>query len=338
MMRGPQAIGVTGDSRLSDLIGRVWAFLFCDNDDWYLLQWVGPDHLETAPGLTSPGWLHVVDPQLTLPPLTAGVQRRFSAAFDQSARLTVAYEEAQTVKVTRWDNDAGQYVQNVTFSGADPCLVFDATWAYDIPQSDVLVFYLDAATRSKLKCRVQRDVYSVEHELWDYGQPVVLNRVTRLPLQYQVLASDEAGAPITHVGTRVGLLSDLYPYPGADHLTASGGVTDAVRHTHALVIHEGRDGITASALPTDAMRHTSTVYVYVDVEPANLIAGAGVAGAARHASTLYPYQHPLVGLTAAASVTGQHAHTRLLFITVDREPARLAASASVTGSMRHKEA
>jgi hypothetical protein len=114
----------------------------------------------------------------------------------------------------------GGYVQNVTVVGVDPVVVFDATWAYNVTNSDVLLFYL-SADRSRFLSRVQRDIYGTEYELHDYGQPVILDRVSRLPLQYQALVSDVVGNPLMVDGERVGLLSNLYPYLANDALSAS---------------------------------------------------------------------------------------------------------------------
>ena len=258
MMLGPQAVGDPRDNTLPDLIGREWAFLFCDNNEWYLLQWVGAEHLSEAPGLISPGWALIGEPLLSLPgDLACGTQRRFSAAFDQSARLVVAYEQSETIFVTRWDAVLNDYVQNVQFAGVDPCVVFDATWTYDIPLSDVLVFYLDAATRSKLMCRVQRDIYAIAYELHDYGQPVVLDRVTRLPLRYQVLASDAQGVPLEAAGQRVALLSERYPYLSQSRMTGST-LPLAGAHRRGQIFDDALD---ASTTPLIAA-HTRTLETY----------------------------------------------------------------------------
>ena len=211
MFPGPLTVGDPGDNTLDDLIGRTYAFLFCDDFTWYVLRWVGSD--DVVPGIGSVGWEVITD---LLPPLAelTGNERRFSAAFDQAARLNVAYELDQTVYVTRWDQTLGAYLQNVEFAAVDPVLVFDASWAYHVPTSDVLLFYL-TTDRHRLMARVQRDAYAIEYEVWDYQQAVVLDRVTRLPLRYQALAGTNVGTPLSD-GARVGVLSDLYPYRPAD--------------------------------------------------------------------------------------------------------------------------
>ncbi len=233
---GPNAIGDTRENRLLDLIGRVWLMVW-DREDSFLRVFRREEGGEWTP-VTA-----------LLPPLFADAQpssrRRFSFAFDQSARVIVAYEEADEVFLTRWDPAINQYVQNVTFAGHDPVVVFDATWAYYIPVSDVLLFYL-SPDRTKLMCRVQRDLYAVEYELHDYGQPVVLDRVTRLPLRYQMLASDAAGEPLADSGQRVGLLSGLYPYPAFSEATATldSGPTEG-EYQQVVIPYEAEDSMTS---------------------------------------------------------------------------------------------
>ena len=309
MMLGPQAVGDPRDNTLPDLIGREWAFLFCDNNEWYLLQWVGAEHLSEAPGLISPGWALIGEPLLSLPgDLACGTQRRFSAAFDQSARLVVAYEQSETIFLTRWDPAINQYVQNVTFAGHDPVVVFDATWAYDVPVSDVLVFYLDAETRSKLMCRVQRDIYAIAYELHDYGQPVVLDRVTRLPLRYQVLASDANGDPLEDAGERFGLLSDLYPYLA-------------------------RDPVAGLALPGTEAEYLRVVIPYTaDTEAMLGTASPTVTGAYAEPIIFYDAADspdPLDGL-ATVTVTGTYAEA-VLEINAGQDDMSGTASATTSG-------
>ena len=271
MFVGPQEIAVTGDNSFDTLFGRVWAILFCDDGTWHTLQWVGADDLDPATGITSSGWRELADPLLSLPPLTAGVQQRWSAAFDQNARLIVAYETNGTIDVTRWDSDAGEYRQNVTFAGRDPQLLIDAAltdprfypnladdgwsvreafdagvrvwleWLPDatfrttaIPDSDVLLFYLNT-DRTKVMARVQRELYGVEREIHDFGQSVVLDHAIALGGRYQILVSDQVGARLPET-----LVSDPYlgdfvinPQP-RDAVTLSASV-EAGEYTQPVI-------------------------------------------------------------------------------------------------------
>lgn len=194
---GPQAIGETGDNSYQALYGRSWLLVW-DRDDGLLHLF--QEQLDAT-------WLEVT---ADLPPVFASLapsgSRRWSLAFDQSARVILAYEGADgIVRVTRWDPATSQYVQNVSFNGVDPVTVIDATWAITIPYSDVLLFYL-STDREKLLCRVQRDIYATPYEVWDFGSAVILDRVLALPFRYQVLVSDSLGAPLPDM-----LISDYYP-------------------------------------------------------------------------------------------------------------------------------
>lgn len=193
---GPEHIGVTGDNSYAVMYGFDWLLIW-DRDDGMLHLWQERDGV----------WVEVVD---DLPPVFASPapvgSRRWSLAFDQSARVILAYEDATgVVRVTRWEPSSNSYVQNVTFAGVDPCVVIDASWSLAIPGSDVLLFYL-SPDRQRVLCRVQRDVYGTEYEIWDYGAPVILDRVIALPYRYQVLVSASDGSPLPDA-----LVSALYP-------------------------------------------------------------------------------------------------------------------------------
>lgn len=95
--------------------------------------------------------------------------RRVSAASDQSARLTVAYEENGIVKVTRWSPSQNQYVQNVSFPGYNPTLLMDATVSRSIPDSDIILFYQEADPGESVHYRLQRDGYGQEKTLIGSG-------------------------------------------------------------------------------------------------------------------------------------------------------------------------
>lgn len=193
---GPEVIGQTGDNSYGAMFGRNWLLVW-DRDTGFLHAFQE----------TSGEWLEVTEelPPVFDAPAPVG-SRRWSLAFDQSARVILAYEDALgVVRVTRWEPSSNSYAQNVTFSGCDPCVVIDASWSFSIPGSDVLLFYL-SADRERVMCRVQRDVYGTEYLIWDYEQPVILDRVVALPYKYQVLVSDAQGTPLPDA-----LVSALYP-------------------------------------------------------------------------------------------------------------------------------
>lgn len=221
---GPERIGVTGDNSYQVMYGFDWLLVW-DRDDGLLHLWQERDG----------AWVEVVD---DLPPVfdspAPDGSRRWSLAFDQAARVVVAYEDdAGVVRVTRWDASSNSYVQNVTFSGCDPCVVIDASWSFSIPGSDVLLFYL-STDRTKVMCRVQRDVYGTEYLIWDYGAPVILDRVIALPYKYQVLVSDSTGSPLPDA-----LVSALYPVAVTTGVHLSAEFVDGAYRQTAWDYHPG---------------------------------------------------------------------------------------------------
>lgn len=262
---GPPAIGDTGDNSPGHMMGTTWLLQVCPDGSWVLYR-EDRGRLEVVP---------FDDP----PANVTSTARHVSLCFDQAARVALTWEDQGIIKVRRWDAEQNQYIENVSFSGVDPVVVFDAQWAYQIPSSDVLVFYL-SPDRTRLLCRVQRDVYAVEHQVWDYGQPVILDRVLALPYRYQALASDASGAPLPSV-----LVSDLYPVPtfvrlGGDGRVAAGAydqVAEALAHQLAV---DG-DGVVQAGLyevPFSGVRHDL------------LLAGDGVVASGRYRNVVTTYE------------------------------------------------
>ena len=218
MFPGPQTLAVTGDNSFETLFGRTWAILFCDDQTFHVLQWAGEG--ETPPeGLETGGWHVQTDPLLVLPEWT-GSERAFTGAFDQSARLIIAYELDGVIRVTRWDTDAGAYVQNVTFEGRDPTLLMDASITRRVPDSDVILFYA-ASDRQSLHYRVQRETYGIARPLmWgdaetavEYPEGVILDYAQAIPYRYELLIAESTGAK-----PPLALVSDLYPIPRGETL------------------------------------------------------------------------------------------------------------------------
>ena len=331
LARGPQAIGVTGDNSLPTLIGRTWALVLGTDRRLRLYQRAE----------TTATW---AEQTTLLPPLFGEVQpegrRRFSACFDQSARVVVAYEEDGRAYVTRWDANISAYVQNVTVDGVDPAVVFDATWSYNVLDSDVLLFYLDAATRTRLLYRVQRQLYSVENELHVYPAPVVLDRVQRLPLRYQVLASDAAGDPLADAGVRVGLLSELYPYPALDRFAGAGSVPRPWVHEDELLPYPDAEAMAATPVASgSAWQHVSDLFTYPADPPEPMAAVAGVpAETWKHTGLLFTDAVDPVAMTGSPHVHPNDWQHVLSLFTVDDGPDGMGAD-PVTSSAPwiHKE-
>jgi len=229
---GPEHIGVTGDNSYQTMYGFSWLLVW-DRDDGLLHLYQERDG----------AWREVVDdlPPVFGAPVPEG-SRRWSFTFDQAARVVLAYEDdAGVVRVTRWEPSSNSYVQNVTFSGHDPCVVIDASWSLAIPGSDVLLFYL-SPDHTRVLCRVQRDVHGVAYEIWDYGTPVILDRAIAAPLRYQLLVSDVTGAPLPQM-----LLSALYPYLAYDTLAATAAGPTAGAYQQVVIPHGLAEALVATA-------------------------------------------------------------------------------------------
>ena len=223
---GPQQIGVVGDNSFEQLYGRSWLLVLDNQDDFLKL------YQEVELGVWAPVTASL--PTVFDAPLAADV-RRITFAFDQSARIVVAYEQAGLIYATRWDSTAAAYVQNVAFAGRDPCLLMDATltdprgfdepygflrsrgvevtfrWIPDgnfygtsIPDSDIVLFYL-TADRTGVRARVQRELYQVANVIFDYPQPIVMDQAIAISARFQLLVSDANGDQLTSM-----LISDEY--------------------------------------------------------------------------------------------------------------------------------
>lgn len=281
---GPQAIGATGDNSYEALYGRSWLLVW-DRDDGYL-------HLfQEQPG---GAWLEVV---ADLPPVFASPapvgSRRWSLAFDQSARVILAYEDATgIVRVTRWDAGLSQYVQNVSFSAHDPCVVIDAWWSGDIPDSDVLIFYL-SADRERVMARVQRELYAVEHLIWDFEAPVILDRVVAVPLRYQALVSDSTGAPLPNA-----LLSALYPYLAYDSMAASATGPTAGDYVQVVLTSELAEALAVAGIGPSGGAYADPIIRYSLIDDGITVTAAAPTGGA--------YADPIINyaLEEGLDVTG----------------------------------
>lgn len=225
--------------------------------------------------------------------------RRVAFAFDQSGRLVVGYEDQGVIRVTRWDTDTGGYVQNVTFAGHDPALLLDGLITRRFGGSDVVLFYLDTETRSRIKYRIQREHYHDEHDLHDLGAPGMLDRAQALVSGYQLLVADAAGDALGYA-----LQSGPYPVTTADALTGSAAVV-AAAYEHFRDIYEasaGVDGLTGAAAITEAI-YTSNRLIVDRAESEDLIGAAAITAAAYQLTRLILDRTETDNLTGAAAIT-----------------------------------
>lgn len=277
---GPQVIGETGDNTYQVLFGREWA-----------LEWsVEDDHLRLyQESASNPGvWERIT---ADLPPVfdqpLPGTARRVAFCFDQSARIIVAYEDQGIIKVTRWDATLNQYLQNVSFAGVDPSLAMDASWAFRIPDSDVLLFYL-TPDRTTVMCRVQRDNYGTGYEVHPYSNPVILDRAVPLPYKYELLLADANGEALPQM-----LVSSLYPValPVITHL--SGDFTGGAYEQIAFPYAAGLEAVVAGEFVAGAL--TLPIAQYEPIVAAQL-AGEFTTGVLKSVVTTYS---PSVGSVVA---------------------------------------
>lgn len=275
---GPEQIGVTGQNTYEELYGRPYLLVLTTSGRLRLYRGepAGGGYAEVTEGV----------PDIIFGPALPAGARRFTAAFDQSARIIVAYELDGVVRVTRWTGSA--YVQNVTFAGVDPCLIMDATlsdprgyptaadgwnmretrlagipvlfewlagdpvvWLENaIPDSDVLLFYL-TPDRLGLRARVQRQVYATEQTVHDFDAPVVMDRVIGTPGRYQALVSDADGVPLAQMILSDPYLGDFMPNPRITDPMPSDAAPDTMVATREVENTEGDDDMAAAVAVDD---------------------------------------------------------------------------------------
>lgn len=310
---GPVSIGATGDNSYAALYGRSWLLVW-DRDDALL-------HLfQEQPGGV---WLEVV---ADLPPVFASPapvgSRRWSLAFDQSARVILAYEGSDgVVRVTRWDAGENQYVQNVSFAAHDPCVVIDAWWSGDIPDSDVLIFYL-SADRERVMARVQRELYAVEHLIWDFEAAVILDRVIAAPLRYQALVSDAMGAPLP-----LQLLSDPYPYLVREAMAAAATGPSVGEYRLMVLERELAEALTVAATGPSAGAYLDPILTHLLAESLGVEATGPSAGAYLDVILRHNLAEALE-VEAAGPSAGAYA---LVVLTTERQEALTVAASGPTG-------
>lgn len=200
--RGPQSIGSVGNGSFSDLFQKDWALVFTRDNLLKLFHWND----------LSDDWDEIAIPNPL--PVFDNTERRFSAAFDQAARLVITYEKAGTIFVNYY-NAVGQSYQTRTFAGINPTLLQDALVNKQIGESDILCGY-QKPNEHKLFLRFQRETYGTEREL-GVTLAGILDKLAPLYLRWQALMTDSKGIPLTGLPS-----SDLYPYSASVGLAGSG--------------------------------------------------------------------------------------------------------------------
>lgn len=315
---GPQEIGVTGDNSYEALYGSEWLFMI--EDDTRLLR--AYQNVDSV-------WVErTTDPRM--PPIVGQEMdasvRRLSGTFDQSARAVIAYEVGEGVVTgTRWDPQENQYKQNIDFAGTDPQTIIDAWWSGDIPSSDVLVFYL-SPDRTRVCCRVQRDLYAVEHELWTFAAPVILDRVVAAPIRYQVLLSDASGVPLQEV-----LVSDPYPYWALEMLAAGAAGPTAGDYAQVVIPIDLTESLSVAALGPSSGAYADPLIEYALTGEALSVTATGPNDGAYAEAILEHMLAERLGVNAAGPSSG--AYTNVVIETsLDGETLSVAASGPTGGT------
>lgn len=192
---GPIAIGDPGDGSYRTLFSKLYAGYLDESTNRLILL-----------AHDGSSWAPVDDSLYPQPPHPVGEIRHIAIAFDQAARLVMAYERAGEVFVYQWDPFAQEYVVRGPFPGADPVLINDATVGRYVPDSDVLLFHL-SPDRLNLVMRVQREDYATARSVWTFGRPVVLDQVVELPYKIELLGS------FTDALDTTGFVVHSKPYP-----------------------------------------------------------------------------------------------------------------------------
>jgi hypothetical protein len=300
---GPEQVGITGDNSYEVLYGREWMMLVdAETRELRLYQ---QDEVGS--------WTRVTTglPGLFDSPIPEG-PKRFTFAFDQSARVIVVYEQAGLIFVTRWNPFTNAYVQNVSFAGTDPCLLMDATvadprgfpaaadgwgvreayyagirvlyeWIPDgvfrdtpIPDSDVVLFYL-TPDRLEVKARAQRQLYATVNNVWTFTEPVVMDRAVALSGKYQLLVGDAAGDKRDDM-----LISNAY-------------IEDYIINPRPV------NGLPSSVIP-EALRLETVVFKYLDTNELDALVAVDNMRVEQQ-TLLYPWPDPLdVGVAPEAMV------------------------------------
>ena len=247
MAAGPLEIATPAGGTFGELYGRAWALEVPRSGPLRFFRLVAGAWEQVTAAL----------PELD-PPADA---RRFSLAFDQNARVIVAWQEGETVKATRWDTGESAYVQNVEFHGINPVLLMDALVNRHIADSDIILFHQKPADLARVYVRTQRESYGDETHLFTAPWPILLDYAQPLYLRYQLLGADADGDPVP-----AALRSELYPFyvtlpvlTGAGAFASGDYVQVATKYELALPGVEGAGAFTGGDYTMDVELYELTL-------------------------------------------------------------------------------
>lgn len=291
---GPLQLGRTGDGTFGELYGAAWALA---------LTVLGPRLFQVQ----GDEWQDRTDPD-ALGELVGLDVRHVALAFDQAARPVLAYERGG-VWVRQWDGNGQRYITRGPFPGRDPVLICDALVLRDVPESDVLLYLLDAG---RVTLRVQREAYGVARlaaDLQDSG--AVLDQALAVPAGLQLLGERGDGRPWA-------LASDLYPLRFTDRVAGTGALSGTLVAVLARV--EVADTVAGAGALSGSLVNVGAVTSYADdMAGAGALSGALVAVLAR--------------VEAADTVAGAGVLSGTLVVVVVRSESsdQVNGAASITG-------
>ena len=232
LAEGPATVGDTGAGDAAALFGTNWITLI-DRGDLTLHAFrEGPLGVWTEETTGLPSSFGMALPATV---------RRLSHAFDQAARIIVAWEDSGAITATRWDPGSGAYVSDVSFAGVNPCLLMQVTVDGVVGGSDIWLFYQREDAPGEVFYRLQRDSYGIEYSLFSDSSIAVLDRVVALPYRFEVWVSDAYGTPLQ------ALVSDYYPVAASEPL-AVGIAPDAVHFMTAQLPHSEAEPVTVAMM------------------------------------------------------------------------------------------
>ena len=214
--RGPYEIGVPGDGSYHRLYGYAWLLILDKNDGALKLYQAVQDGHPWALGgnPNSAQWVYRFTFQV--PHNTAEISH-ITLAFNRLGNPLVAYERYGFIYLLRLQG--GSYITYGPYSGYDPVLVADATVAYFVPQSDVVLFYTDTYRRQIL-ARSSRFNFSIVQQVASFNDGVYLDQAVSQPYKLYLIGS-KPSSPMTTAY----VLEALYDVWPTDNVVANAGDT-----------------------------------------------------------------------------------------------------------------
>lgn len=165
---------------------------------------------------------------------------RHNIAFDQSGRAYLSYLSDSGIVVRQYDTISSDFIERGPFTGLDPVLFNDYFVGLPLGESDVILFYL-SMDRLSIKCRLQRDFFAVEYDVYTLPEAHNMDRVGIGYLRYQLWLADVND-------NKLYLTSGVYPYIISDAMSGDIVPTQSLDVSEIYGVYRD-DLITTSILP-----------------------------------------------------------------------------------------